>query len=302
MSTIAPPRPPRRRTTHRGEDAAPTLLDAYTDHLGRDREVVARPGAAGSTLVIDRLACSGADERLLAHLAPDEPPENASILCALYLADGRTGCCRLVREEDFRADPYTVQAAPLHGSVTAACPDAQLIDRRGRCYRLARWWSAGPIPELRWKRIEEDSAIEHGETVGLRAVVGSFESYEPARSLTAAALAVHGEDRHVSTAALRGELERLNRSRIVLNRGLREALLSAVGKDGLTMSDVAIRCGRTKRDRRGHIAGETSWLSRRVGLAPEGGGERPTQWIHSDTLALIARAGLGRAPVEVELG
>jgi hypothetical protein len=67
------------------------------------------------------------------------------------------------------------------------------------------------------------------------------------------------------------------------------------------MSEIAIRCGRFKRDRSGRRSGETSWLARRIGQMPEGGQARPTPWIHSDTLALIARDGLGLSPHEVEL-
>ena len=55
-----------------------------------------------------------------------------------------------------------------------------------------------------------------------------------------------------------------------------------------------------KRDACGNESGETSWLARRLGLLPEGGKERPTPWIHSDVLALIARRGLGLSPREVE--
>jgi len=69
----------------------------------------------------------------------------------------------------------------------------------------------------------------------------------------------------------------------------------------LTMSEIAIRCGRCKRDRRGNTSGETSWLARRIGQTPEGGAREPTPWISSDVLALIAREGLGVAPHEVEL-
>jgi hypothetical protein len=60
-------------------------------------------------------------------------------------------------------------------------------------------------------------------------------------------------------------------------------------------------CGRIKHDRRGNGSGETSWLARRVGLLPSTAGARPNPWVHSDTLALIARDGLGVAPREVEL-
>jgi hypothetical protein len=66
------------------------------------------------------------------------------------------------------------------------------------------------------------------------------------------------------------------------------------------MSEIAMRCGRIKRDATGNESGETSWLARRLGLLPEGGRRHLTPWIHSDVLALIARDGLGLSPREVE--
>ena len=103
-------------------------------------------------------------------------------------------------------------------------------------------------------------------------------------------------------AVLRAELQRLDASRIVLNRGLRRAVLDAMRTRGLSISEIAIRCGRVKRDSGGNCSGETSWLARRVGIMPEGGGGGdPTPWIHSEVLALIARHGLGISPREVEL-
>jgi len=101
---------------------------------------------------------------------------------------------------------------------------------------------------------------------------------------------------------LRTELERVKGSPIVLNRGLRQAVLAAVEWQGVSMSEIAIRCGRVKRDAKGKESGETSWLARRLGVLPEGGGKTYTPWIHSDVLALIARDGLGISPREVELG
>jgi hypothetical protein len=73
-----------------------------------------------------------------------------------------------------------------------------------------------------------------------------------------------------------------------------------VASGQLTLSAIAHRCGRVKHDRRGNSSGETSWLARRIGAMPEGNG-RLTPWIHTDTLALIARDGLGRDPHELEL-
>ncbi len=91
-------------------------------------------------------------------------------------------------------------------------------------------------------------------------------------------------------------------SHVVLNRGLRESVLAAVEERGLTMSEIAIRCGRFKRDANGAERGETSWLGRRIGILCESGKSAPTPWVCSDVLALIAREGLGLSPREVELG
>ncbi len=87
----------------------------------------------------------------------------------------------------------------------------------------------------------------------------------------------------------------------MLNRGLREVVQRKLARGELSMSQIAVRCGRVKRDRRGNVSGETSWLARRIGQLPEGGEDAPTPWVHSDVLALIVRQGLGAAPHEVEL-
>ena len=135
----------------------------------------------------------------------------------------------------------------------------------------------------------------------MREAIASLESYEPVRTLTVHALAAARDGHELSTAVLRAELARLQQSPIVLNRGLREMVLACVERDGLSMSEIAIRCGRVKRGADGHESGETSWLARRLGLLPEGGKPAPTPWIHSDVLALIARRGLGVSPREVEV-
>jgi hypothetical protein len=129
-----------------------------------------------------------------------------------------------------------------------------------------------------------------------------MDGYEPVRALTVRALARHRDDARVSVVVLRSELQRIDASRIVLNRALRRAVLHALRTQGLSLSEIAFRCGRVKCDSKGNCSGETSWLSRRVGIAPESGGDgQPTPWIHSDVLALIAREGLGISPREVEL-
>ena len=153
----------------------------------------------------------------------------------------------------------------------------------------------GPDPGHR-ARGAADASI-----VSVREAVARLESYEPICALTRRTLRAHRQTRQLSTAVLRLEVQRLQRSPIVLNRGLREAVIAATERHGLSMSEIAMRCGRIKYDRAGNASGETSWLARRLGILPEGGQQAPTPWIHSDVLALIARRGLGVSPREVEL-
>jgi hypothetical protein len=200
---------------------------------------------------------------------------------------------------------------PVPDGACEALPDAvpqlarstgDLVDRNGRPHRLERVAGGLSIPELRWVRHPPHGEDGESRPVSMRDTIACLESYEPVRARTVAALARCGADPDVSVAVLRAELARLDASRIVLNRGLRYAVVSAVGTQGLSMSEVAIRCGRVKYDSRGKASGETSWLARRIGLSPEGGERVPTPWVHSEVLALIARAGLGISPREVELG
>ncbi len=344
----------RDRNAHRPRSET-GVLGRYLDGHGRLREVLARPGHAGSLLVLDRDAHTLADRRLVAHLGADEPPENAALICHLYLHDPNGRGCRALTAADLRspgpgapaddddvpgaaqgsgnggradavghspavAHPGAVahSAAVAHPAAVghpaavahpaAACfsrgeesnPPPQIsppiVDREGRAYLLGYTSGRLAIPELRWLRSPDDCAVS------IREVVGALENYEPVRAHTRAALTRHGGDARLSVAVLRAELRRLDASRIVLNRGLREAVLEANRARGLSMSEIAFRCGRVKYDARGNPSGETSWLARRVGLSPEGGERRPTPWVHSDVLALIARAGLDLSPREVELG
>ena len=112
--------------------------------------------------------------------------------------------------------------------------------------------------------------------VCLREVIGALESYEPVCELTLRALEAYRDDPEVSSTALRDELERVRESPIVLNRKLRQAVLAAIERHGLSMSEIAHRCGRVKRGCKGNASGETSWLGRRVGVLPESGTTRPT--------------------------
>jgi hypothetical protein len=245
--------------------------------------------------VIDRDAITLADRRLVAHIGPDEPASNISLICSLYLADGAGRRCRPVVEADLESLP--AEEHGTNGAPPREPPACDPSDARGRAYRIEICPAAGGSSDLRWVRLQGPDS----EVVSLREVVGSIQSYEPARALTLAAIGARASDPAVSVGKLRAELARLEASPIVLNRGLREAVLRARRGEGLSMSEIARRCGRVKRDSRGNESGEASWLGRRVGLLPETGAVEPTPWVHSDVLGLIARRGLGLSPREVEL-
>lgn len=286
---------PRRRHVRSAPErsARDRLLARYIDRDGRPREVIACPGAAGSTLVVDRDRASRGDQRLVAHLGADEPAGNAALVCSSYLQDTAKGHgrCRALDVEDGRIAPFEY-AQELERTLSYARA-SELVDRLGCVFALAEVRTALSIPELRWCRSRQP--------VSVREAIASLESYEPVRALTLHALALHGRSDAISTTVLRAELTRVQQSPIVLNRRLREVVLATVERQQLSMSQIAIRCGRVKRDRNGNESGETSWLARRIGLLPEGGRGTPTPWIHSDVLALVARHGLGVSPREVEL-
>jgi len=270
-----------------------TTTTSCERYLGDEgfRELVLLDGNAGSRLLVDRRESDGGDARLLAHLAADEPEVNARHVCREYLADTWRGA-RKLRRGDFSAAPEGTRESarePFHPAV--------LIDAHGRRYSLRL---CGTPAELRWHR-EPRGRAGAPRCLSARDVVGALEAYEPVCALTRAAVARFRSDRRVSVATLGVELRRIESSPIVLNRRLREAVLDAVAERGVSFSAIAMACGRVKHDRRGNDSGETSWLARRVGLLPPGPGARPNPWVHSDTLALIARDGLGIAPREVEL-
>lgn len=277
-----------RRTGHRRNKVA---IAHYNDDRGQAREIVCMAGVDGSTLVVDGLADTLTDMRLLAHLSADEPADNAYVVCALYLADQRRLRSRALTREDLHGAPEGEPSTPAHLEHAAG----QLADANGVGYVLA----ATANGQLRWHR-----CVPHhcAKPVTLREVIGGMQSYEPARSFSEIAILARSDHSEVSVARLRAELERLQGSHIVLNRGLREAVLNAVKQSDVSLSEIAIRCGRIKREESGKESGETSWLARRIGLLPEGGREAPTPWVSSHVLALIARQGLGVAPREVEVG
>jgi hypothetical protein len=249
-------------------------------------------------LVLDRDAVTLGDRRLLAHLAADEPPENAALVSSSFLRRLERGeCrCRLLSPADLRSVPAVGESDDDEPPSPTVCSDV-LSDGLGREHRIERVVGEASIPQLRWcRRLGAGS-----RPLSVRETVAALERYEPVISLTRHALALHNCDGAVSTAVLRAELVRLQESPIVLNRALRVAAVKAIER-GQSMSEIAMRCGRIKRDAAGNESGETSWLARRLGLLPEGGRSCLTPWVHSDVLALIARDGLGLSPREVEAG
>jgi hypothetical protein len=297
------------------------VLARYSDPHGRLRELLLRPGCGGSMLLIDRDAATRGDRRLVAHLAADEPLQNAALTCSDYLAPDRNRLCRPLLPDDLWVAPFAAgHDQDIDGQgVDLDYDERQLLDKGGHSCRLLPCSEGIAVPELRWHRLAHSSHND-AQPLSLRQVIASFESYQPMRDITARAIAAHTADAHViaahataararsrqrprarlSVSTLRGELERIDASPIVLNRGLREAVQLAVAR-GDSLSEITIRCGRSKRDSRGNIHGDTSWLARRVGLLPNAGKLEPTPWVHSDVLALIARRGLSISPREVEL-
>jgi hypothetical protein len=276
-----------------------TRLASYRDRQGRARDLLALPGHGGSVLVLDRDAKTLCDRRLVAHLAADEPQGNAELICNHYLQDVRGRWCRRMRPEDLRISPLAREADGARHDLDGE--DALVAGRDGNLYRLSSVQGERCIPQMRWCRGAAESDDHCWQQASLREVVGAVESYEPMRTLTEQAIALHDDDHSISVTRMRSELERLDSSPVVLNRRLREVVLDAIDRGGTSMSEIALRCGVVKRDRRGKISGETSWLARRIGIMPEGGETTITPWIHSEVLGSIARKGLRISPREVEL-
>lgn len=302
VSPSTRPRPPAgaKPSRRRDQTVAARPLATYVDGGGRHRELLTLPGHGGSVLVLDRDAATLCDRRLVAHLAADEPQENAALVCRRYLEDAGGRWCRRVQPGDLLVDPLPEDSrVPVTPGMRGSAD--HLVDGDGHAYSIDLLPGERSTAQLRWCRRSPQAGGSPSERVALREVVAAFESYEPMCTLTRQAIARHREDSDLVVTRLRSELERLYASPVVLNRGLREAVLHAIDRRGLSMSEIALRCGMVKRDRRGKAGGETSWVARRIGLMPEGGEKAITPWVHVDVLAVIAREGLGVSPREVEL-
>jgi hypothetical protein len=254
----------RTITSRREQTAAPKLhpdvLGRYRETSGAERELRCLHLRDGSRLVVDWRIEARNDARLVGALACDEPPENARLLAALYLADASRGRCRALRRSDLSGGSPQERDA-------AHTPSEPLRDADGASYVMSAVDCGKPYRELRWTRHPPDAA--NAEPICLRHVLAALQAYEPARSLTAEAIARHEDDASGSICRLRAELQRVDASPIVLNRRLREAVLTRAAR-GDSLSQIALRCGRVKQQAEGQSSGETSWLSRRIGLLPEG--------------------------------
>jgi hypothetical protein len=227
----------RRRTTGRAQ----RTLGRYTDQQGRTREVLAWPGAAASVLVVDRDHATRSDLRLVAHMAADEPPENAALICASYLVDvaGDRGRCRLMTVEDMCGAPSLEQQEAIFDA-EAVGQETQPVDRHGWCYRLELQPTRMSIPELRWWRRHPQPQSGADRPVSVREAVASLESYEPVRALTIRSLSLHSAKGEVSTTVLRAELTRVQESPIVLNRRLREVVLTTIARNKLSLNSGSV--------------------------------------------------------------
>jgi hypothetical protein len=297
MSSATEPKPEQR-------ERRAVCLGHY--NLGGDmgrRELRTVPASHGRTLVIDWTARRHEDARLLADLSPDEGLEHARAVAEMYLADDTRGRCRPLASGDLVAlVAASSRLSASAGAEAVACKQEPPRDAAGCCYRLREVCEDGRRPSVRWTRSGSQAQVQDFELVTLREVVGRLESYEPARMMTVNALEAHRDDHRVSTCQLGEELSRLLGSPIVLNRGLREAVDRCVRHGDTSLSEIALRCGRSRPASRSALCGETSWLARKIGQMPDSATGKLTPWIHTDTLALIARDGLCLSPHEVELG
>ena len=165
------------------------------------REVVALPGALGSVLVVDRDSSTLGDLRLLAHLASDEPPENARLVCDSYLEDRWGRWSRRVTPEDLETVPFEEQLL-LEDRAGEQPSEVELTDGHGRGYRLQVLPGERCSLWVRWCRSGSDPQCDQLQAVSVRDVIAGIESYEPVRSLTLEAIACYRGDGLVSVARL----------------------------------------------------------------------------------------------------
>jgi len=265
------------------------------------RTVVALQGPAGSIIVVDRLAGTNVDARVVARIAVDEDPGNEQLVATMYLEDENRGRCRELTDDDLSFSPKEGDGdADEADDGDAPEYSSGVVDDEGVRYsiRELNGGENGAARELRWARLNDSDAWE---AVTLRDAIAHFENYRPFMAMTAAAVAANTNDPAIGVSKLHSELRRQEDSPIVLNRGIRAAVLRAVKEQEVSLSEIAARCGRRHSGCDGVSSGDTTWLQRRIGIKKEAGSDAPTMWVHTDVLALIARDGLGLAPHEVEV-
>ena len=281
-TTTAPPPHAREATPLQpGAGARGTRSLGSYIALGSEqrREVVSLQRPDGSTLVVDYQLGALSDGRLIAHLAADEPPENAHIVCELYLADDTKGRCRAVTQEDFDLTRHATPPPPAADAPTAV---DSLKDADGHVYRIRELPTLETMPELRWTRSASQAASSASTPCIPRC-------RRRCRSLRAGANphrpGAHPLRQDLSTRRLAEEHERLSGSPIVLNRGLREAV-QRVLRDELSMSEIAhpLRADQARQARQPERGDELAGAPHR----PAAGGEGRPTWSQRQ-LALIAR-------------
>jgi hypothetical protein len=271
---------------------------------GAVRTIVTMRGAGNTTLVIDQLAGTKADPRVVDVLLPDEDPSNAQLIATMYAEDENRGARALV-DEDLR-ESVAASSHAANGEHEKGREDAESLDHADGvvdddgvryCVREVDGGKNGSPREMRWVRVVGHEC----EIVTLRETIAHFESYTPFMAMSEAAASAYGDDQEIAVSTLHSELRRQQASPIVLNRGIREAVLRVVETEQASLSEIAARCGRSHSGNDATKSGDTTWLQRRIGVRKESGTDAPTHWVHTEVLALIAREGLGIAPHEVEL-
>ncbi len=149
------------------ESDEPGVLGRYIDFQGSPSASGRPARSPGSVLVVDRDATTLSDCRLVAHLAADEPAENAALVCDHYLRDSAGHWCRRVTPEDLEVVPFA--EAEEQDSEAEATPSARtLTDKQGRTYRLELGSAEVSIRELRWYRRSPSAEGEPAEPVSVR--------------------------------------------------------------------------------------------------------------------------------------
>ncbi len=156
MSTTTAPPPHTTQATPLGADSNGRRTRSLGSYVrvdsGQTREAVSLKRPDGSTLVVDYQHGTLSDGRLVAHLPADEPPENAQIVCELYLADDTKGRCCAVTAEDFDLTRHATAPSPADDAPTAL--DA-VNDADGHVYRIRELPTLETMSELRWTRSRE---------------------------------------------------------------------------------------------------------------------------------------------------